>query len=207
MAKKLKLIAAFISLSVCLCLMSNTYSRYVAGATGNVEALFSKWQILVNNVDITNNLDSSIEFTPIIEENEYVAANVVAPSSKGYFDVVVDPSNVDVSFSYDITLGIENENMPDLLIKGYSFVPADYIGEEELEVIVAEENKISNTLNFDKETESFKFEAFTIRVYFEWYEGENEVMDDQADTEVAYAAATENTALMISANISFEQMF
>lgn len=207
MARKLKIIVAFISLSICLCLMSNTYSRYVAGTTGNVEALFSKWQILVNTVDITNNTASTIDFTPVIKENANVAANTIAPSSEGYFDIVVDPSNVDVSFSYNITLAIQNENMPDLKITGYSYVPSDYIEGTSLEVITAEENIIENIMNYDKETEGFKFTAFTIRVYFEWFEGETETMDNAADTVVGNQAATENTALMISANIAFEQMF
>lgn len=207
MAKKIKIIFAFISLSICLCLMSNTYSRYVAGTTGNVEALFSKWQILVNTVDITNNASSTVDFTPVIEENEYVAANTVAPSSKGYFDIVIDPTNVDVSFSYNITLAIENENIPDLKITGYSYVPADYIEGTQLEVMAAEENTIENVMNYDKETEGFKFNAFTVRVYFEWLEGETETMDNTADTIVGNQAATEDMSLMLSANIAFEQKF
>jgi len=187
--------------------MSNTYSRYVAGTTGNVEALFSKWQILVNTVDITNNASSTVDFTPVIEENEYVAANTVAPSSKGYFDIVIDPTNVDVSFSYNITLAIENENIPDLKITGYSYVPADYIEGTQLEVMAAEENTIENVMNYDKETEGFKFNAFTVRVYFEWLEGETETMDNTADTIVGNQAATEDMSLMLSANIAFEQKF
>ena len=45
------------------------------------------------------------------------------------------------------------------------------------------------------------FESFTIRVYFKWYEGENEQMNDTQDTEVANTQ--EN--LQIKANINFSQ--
>lgn len=207
MLKKVKLIIAFMSLSVCLCLMSNTYSRYVAATTGNVDALFAKWQILVNNTDITSSSSSTIEFTPTMEENEYAADNVVAPGSTGYFDIVIDPTNVDVSFSYTIDLAIENENLPDISMTKYTILPTDYEEGDPLEYTDIVENQITSILNFDKETEGFEFETFTIRIFFEWLEGETEEMDDEEDTAVGLAAVTENTTLGMNANITFEQIF
>ena len=207
MLKKIRFILVFISLSICLGLMSSTYSRYVASTTGNVEALFAKWQILVNTLDVTNGTNSEINFTPIIEENEYVASNVVAPSSKGHFDIVIDPTNVDVSFKYDITLGIINENMPDLMITKYAIINNDYLEGDPIEQINIENNIITNNLYFDNNITDFKFESFTIRVYFEWYEGENELMNDEADSQVGNSAATENTTFNMTANVLFEQIF
>ena len=52
MTKKIKIILLLISLSVCLGLMSGTYSRYVANTKSDVNASFSKWQILVQNTDL-----------------------------------------------------------------------------------------------------------------------------------------------------------
>ena len=91
MKKKFKILLALMSLSLTLGLMSNTYSRYVAGTSGNIEVKFTKWQILVNSNDITNENTTSIELTPVIEENTNVAKNTIAPSSKGYFDIDIDP--------------------------------------------------------------------------------------------------------------------
>lgn len=210
MLKKVRIILAFMALSVCLCLMSNTYSRYIASTTGNVEALFAKWQILVSDVDITSGTNTEIEFTPKFLNNEYVAENVIAPSSKGYFDIEIDPSNVDVSFTYTINLALDNALMQDIKITGFAILPEGYVDgaeSEELEATPIENNIITNTLFYDNENNEFKFEKFTIRVFFEWYEGENEVMDDEADTELGYMAATEGLALAMSANISFEQVF
>lgn len=107
MMKKIKVILLLISLSVCLGLMSGTYSRYVASTKSDINASFSKWQIFVQNFDITNNETSNITLEPIIEENQHVASGTVAPSSKGYFDIDIDPTNVDVSFSYNINLELE----------------------------------------------------------------------------------------------------
>lgn len=108
MTRKIKVILLLISLSSCLELMSGTYSRYVANAKSDINASFSKWQILVQNTDITNNSDSNIVLNPVIEDNEHVASGTIAPSSKGYFDIDIDPTNVDVSFSYNINLQIED---------------------------------------------------------------------------------------------------
>lgn len=207
MLKKLRFILFFISLSICLCLMSSTYSRYVASTTGNIDVLFAKWQILVNETDVTNNSSSNISFVPTIEANTNVKENTIAPSSKGYFDIDINPTNVDVSFKYTINLGIENENMPDLMITKYAIIPDTYIEGDPLDIINLQNNSITNTLNFDNNTQNFQFKPFTIRVYFEWYEGENEVMTDEDDSQVGSTAATENTAFKMNANITFEQVF
>lgn len=207
MFKKIKILIAFGSLSICLCLMSSTYSRYIVDATGNVEALFAKWQILVNENDITNGLDSSIDFEPVIDENDYVASNVLAPSSTGYFDIDIDPSNVELSFKYTIDIAIEDENIPDLIITKYSIIPDSYIEGDPIDVINLAEGTITNDLTFDKEIESFQFKPFTIRVYFEWYDGEGELMDDEDDSLIGKLAAIEDYTFEIKANISFEQIF
>ena len=87
MRKRISFILLLISCSLCLSFMSSTYSRYVAGTTGNIDMLFAKWQILVDDLDIANQNNSTITFTPVIEANENVRANTIAPTSKGYFDI------------------------------------------------------------------------------------------------------------------------
>lgn len=204
MSTKFKILAVLVSLSLTLCFMSNTYSRYVANTTGNVEVQFAKWQILVNENDITTSSSSSIELTPVVEQNQYVADNKVAPSSKGYFDIDIDPTNVEVSFDYSISLTIENTNIPDLMITKYSIVDSSYDEDkDELQINNIKDNTITGSLTYDNKTENFKFEPFTIRIYFEWYEGTDEVMDDLADSEVGNDAS--NHSLKLNANIKFEQ--
>lgn len=205
MAKRLKVLIVFISLSLSLCLMSNTYSRYVANTTGNVEVLFAKWQILINETDITNNSESNITITPVIEANQYTASNTVAPSSTGYFDIEVDPTNVDVSFDYSINLELDDKNLPDLMITKYSIIDKNNnIGK----ATTLNSNVINGTMNYDNSIKDFKFETFSIRVYFEWIEGtkNSETMNDAADTKVGNDAAKgTNDSFQIKASISFEQ--
>lgn len=206
MLKKFKIIIVLASLSITLCLMSNTYSRYVASSNNNVEAAFAKWQILVNTNDITNGSNSEMTFEPTIEASEHVAANKIAPTSTGYFDIDIDPSNVEVSFNYTINLSIQNENIPDLTITKYAIIPTEYVEGDALEFLSLTNNKITNTLNYDNSINSFKFNRFTVRVYFEWLDNEAQTMDDEADTAIGNSAATENTKFIISANIDFEQV-
>lgn len=207
MLKKISFILMLISFSICLGLMSSTYSRYVADTTGNIEVLFAKWQILVNENNITDSSSSSITFVPVIEENENIASNTVAPTSKGYFDIDINPTNVDVSFKYNISLGIENENIPDLMITKYAIFNDSYDEEDPLKIITLTDNTITNNLIYDKDTESFSFEPFTIRIYFEWYEGIDEQMNDSDDTVVGHLAALEDTTFKMNAHINFEQMY
>lgn len=202
MLRKFKVLFVVASLAITLSLMSNTYSRYVASSQGNLEIEFAKWQILVNDSDITAQTESSIQFEPVIEANANIATNKIAPSSKGYFDIEIDPTNVDVSFSYTLDLSIDNTNIPDLVITKYVIIPEDYIEGNALKENYLEDNKITNSLYYSNNA----FKKFTIRVFFEWIEGTNQTMDDELDTNIGINATTENTTFKINANINFEQI-
>lgn len=201
MAMKFKIFLVISSLALTLSLMSNTYSRYVADVDSNIDLLFAKWQILVNENDITNNTTTSINITPVMEENVNVAENTVAPSSKGYFDIDIDPSNAGVSFDYSINLNIEDENMPDLMISKYAVLDKDYNEGDQITATTILNNTINGTVDYD----ATAHEPFTVRVFFEWYEGVDEKMDDEADTNIGYEAALNDKSLLVNASISFNQ--
>lgn len=201
MAMKFKILLVISSLALTLSLMSNTYSRYVADVDSNIDLLFAKWQILVNENDITNNTTTSINITPVMEENVNVAENTVAPSSKGYFDIDIDPSNAGVSFDYSIKLNVEDENMPDLMISKYAILDKDYNEGDQITTTTILNNTIDGTVDYN----ATAHEPFTVRVFFEWYEGANEKMDDEADTNIGREAALNNKSLLVNASISFNQ--
>ena len=214
---RVKVLGALVPLCLLLCFMSNTYSRYVADTTGNLKMSFAQWQILVNNEDITNNSSSSVILTPVINENKYVESNKIAPSSSGYFDISIDPSNVDVSFNYSITLDVVNENIPDLIITKYAILDNDYKENEAITYKNIENNLIQGSLDVEKiatssdeiiasssdEIKEHNFKPFIVRICFEWYEGQDEKMNDESDTLIGSNA--ENTNLEINAEIKFEQ--
>lgn len=202
MFKRLRLLVLLSALSVTLGFMSNTYSRYIADANGNIKIGFAKWQIKVNNNDITDSSVSSINIVPIIKENNNVAENTVAPTSSGYFDIVIDPSNVDVSFNYSISIKLLNENMPDLIISEYAILDEFDDENSEITYMPLVDGIINDSFTY---TENSSYSPFTIRVWFEWYEGNNENMNDEADTEIGKDAAINGSELQIQASIQFEQ--
>lgn len=205
MNKRIKIILILLTLSVTLSFMSDTYSRYVVDTTSNIELTFAKWQILVNEKDITDGTTSNLEITPVIEASENVKNNTIAPSSKGYFDILVNPSNVEMSFNYTINIKLLNENMPDILISKYAILEDNYKDGDSITKSNIENNEIKGTLQYDNNTENFRFKPFTVRIYFEWFEGENEEMDNEADTQIGIDATKNNTKLQIEASIKFEQ--
>ena len=205
MTKRIKIILILLILSVTLSFMSHTYSRYVVDTTSNIEVSFAKWQVLVNETDITDGTTTNLEITPVVEESSNVKANTIAPSSKGYFDIAINPTNIEMSFDYKVTLKLLNENMPDILISKYAVLSDTYKEGDTVTTTDITNNEITGTLTYDNETENFAFKPFTIRVYFEWFEGTNELMNDEADTTIGKDAAINNTKLQIEAALSFSQ--
>ncbi len=206
MGKKICFILFLISCSFCLCYMSNTYSRYVTGATSNIDMSFAKWQILVNNQDITNQNNSSISFVPTIEANQNTRTNTIAPTSKGYFDININPENVDVSFRYQIDLSIDNEDIPDLVITKYAILDDDYQEGDNITYTTLVNGTITNEMLFNNSAENFAFNPFTVRIYFEWLENEDELMDNDDDTEIGVSASEDDLTFTITANTVFEQI-
>jgi len=202
MFKRLRLLVLLSALSVTLGFMSSTYSRYIADANGNIKIGFAKWQIKVNNNDITDSSVSSINIVPVIKENINIAENTVAPSSSGYFDIVIDPTNVDVSFNYSISIELLNENMPDLVISKYAILNETYKEGDDITYEPLTDGIIKDSFTH---SETKNYNTFTIRVCFDWYEGNDELMDDNADTQIGIDAANNNSELQIKATIHFEQ--
>ena len=202
MLKKFKVLIIFMSLSVTLGLMSNTYSRYVADTSGDIKIDFAKWQIKINSTDITDNTVSTVNIAPTVLANDNIAENTIAPSSSGYFDIVVDPTNVDVSFNYSISINLLNENMPDLIISEYAILDSTYTEGGNITYIPLTNGTIEDTFDYDKDK---AYEPFTIRVCFKWFEGTDENMNDEADSLIGNDAAINNTDLQIQASMMFEQ--
>lgn len=233
MLKKFKVLFVIASFAITLSLMSNTYSRYVASSQGNLEVEFAKWQLSVNNTDITNSTSSSIDFEPTIEKNENIAENKIAPTSVGYFDIEIDPTNVDVSFKYSIELNIDNANIPDLMITRYAYLPDNYsegdalnyiyLNNENLSSIEQELKYASNgKFNINENNNIKSIENIKIRVFFEWIEGTVEYTNDETgiientieetmsnadDSAIGINAVNEESnSFKLSATIKFEQI-
>ena len=85
------------------------------------------------------------------------------------------------------------------MITKYAILDSNYSVGDTLTYNTLTNGYIENTVNYNN-----NLEPFTVRVFFEWYEGDNESMNDDADTEIANDS--ENQSFTINANIRFEQV-
>ncbi len=205
MRKRIKLLLLLVSLSFTLSVVSTTYSRYVAGTTGNMNLSLTNWQVFVNENDIVSNTSSNVTVTPVIDGNTNVADNALAPTSTGYFDIDIDPTNVGLSFRYRIEMSIDNTIAPDVMISGYEILDETKVSNPG-NIMNITGGVIENTLLFNKNITNYSHEEFTIRVYFEWYEGADNILTDEDDTELGTRTVTEDLSVAINATLSFEQV-
>ena len=186
--KKILLLSALFFLGVCFYFMQETYAKYVTTSEGKINAKIARWNIKVNETDIKNNASLTQDIIPTFEKSENIAENVIAPTIKGYFDLNIDASAVDVSLTYQILIE-ENDLISDFIITGYQIDDGNLIN-------LTNTNEITNDILLDEVNR-----VQTIRIYFEWYDETDNKMDDDADT----AVTIDNDNLTLNVKLSFTQ--
>lgn len=181
---------ALLSLGYTIFLITDTMAKYKSDAEANTNISIARWNILVNNQDIKNNKDFSSTITPVFEGNENMADNIIAPNAEGYFDIIVDHTNVDVSFTLKIDISIDpNSSVKDLIIKEYSYNDTNPIS------INNNECHINNDIDY---TDTIKTRKY--RFYVKWNDDEGSTMNNEEDT-----TATKKGNAMFKINTSFIQ--
>ena len=154
------------------------YAKYISSAYGNTKMAIARWDIKVNNLSIKNNTNISNTLKPIFPGNSNIAANIIAPTAEGYFDLNFDFTGADVSFKYEITPSVDSSSsVKDLVATGYSI--ADNGGEFGNRVNLENYNdKISDTVLLNSPVKKR-----TIRIYILWNDDEtSQEMSDDEDT-------------------------
>ena len=117
--KKLLTILVLITLIISFFQITSMYALYKEQLQGEYNTLLGAWQIKVNEKDVTTS--GQIEnFTITDDQLGYVAsqaiqAGKIAPGGKAYFDIIIDPTNTDVSIKYQINM--ESIDIPNVQIK------------------------------------------------------------------------------------------
>lgn len=190
--KKWHLILAICALILCITQIQQTYAKYLDTKEGDTDFTIAKWKILVNQQDITEASTMSSLITPVYIENEHIKEGVIAPGREGYFDLVIDSSNTEVSFRYDISVtSSENSSVNDLIITGYS------LNDSEIIPVSDQLNNLSNVIYYTDTNKENK-----IRIYFKWRDGTGENMNNEADTN----ASIQGVNAKLKANITFTQI-
>ncbi len=190
--KKWHLILAICALILCITQIQQTYAKYLDTKEGDTDFTIAKWKILVNQQDITEASTMSSLINPVYIENEHMKEGVIAPGREGYFDLVIDSSNTEVSFRYDISVtSSENSSVNDLIITGYS------LNDSEIIPVSDQLNNLSNVIYYTDTNKENK-----IRIYFKWRDGTGENMNNEADTN----ASIQGVNAKLKANITFTQI-
>ena len=186
--KKVYLLLALASLLLLVSVIQNTYAKYISNATANSNFTIASWNFKVNNQDINANSNFSNVIVPVFENNPNIKDNVIAPTSEGYFDINIDHSNVDVSFTEKINLNFSGTNtVSDLKITGYAINDGS--------IIEFNGNEISTDCLLSDNVKINKY-----RFYVTWIDDDGQTMQNKDDTEAA-----KNGNASISVSLSFIQ--
>lgn len=194
--KKISLILSMTSLIICLLTIKTTYAKYITNASGDASIQIARWKILINNQDINQNKELTSVIKPIFEGNENIEKNVIAPTAEGYFDIIIDASNTDVSFNYEITTQNNEETaVTDPILSSYT------IDEGEKQPITSEDGqlKLTGNIPYTQENKNIK-----IRIYLKWNDDETTgaTMNNEQDTK---ATQKETNQAKTTINVKFIQ--
>lgn len=188
--KKIVVLISCVSILLCILTVQDTYAKYSTSNNALADISIARWRILVNDFDVRNNLSSETVIQPVFSGNENIQDGYIAPTAKGYFDIVVDATETDVSFDYVISVGQNEDNqVTDLVITGYKLDDSDEL---------IESTDITGTINYDDENKTK-----SIRVFIEWNDSETQEMNNAADT--ATTTPSDATA-KLDVGISFVQL-
>lgn len=194
-SKDIKFISLFI-LIVTLSffyLFQTSYAKYRKMIDGNISSNIASWKIVVNDEIIGNKKTLTNDIVPVFPGDEYTKDSVLAPGSVGYFDLIIDANDVDVSFNYEIIPEVSDESIiKDLKVNSYIINP----DENSANIPYNKEQAITGTIEHNSKN-------ITIRVYIEWDDSEEATMDNTADTN---AAINDDGKALITTSLKFSQI-
>lgn len=190
--RKILYIVALFSLMCSLITIRETYSKYTSSATGDANLTIARWKIAINDQNILSNTSITNTINPVFTGNENTNDGVIAPKSEGYFDLVIDTTDVDVSYEYTVNINVAEESVvKDLIVTGYSIN-----GNPKVETH-NNSTTIKNTV-----LKNSNNKIINLRVYIMWDDSENSSMNNADDT--LASLSDENASLDVT--LSFVQV-
>ena len=124
--KKLLTILVLIMLIVSFFQIANMYALYKEQLQSDYSSLLGVWAIKVNGIDISSG-EENLTFTMTEDNLQYInSVNIkdgkIAPSGQACFEIVIDPTNTDVSILYCLNIGLDtitSANMNLIRVENY----------------------------------------------------------------------------------------
>lgn len=191
MKKKLILLVV-LSIILCLFFVQESLAKYITAADETANISIARWKILVNDEDIRDENTVNTVINPIFLGNDNIAENIIAPTSEGYFDLIIDAREADVSFKYKISMSVnKNSSVKDLVATKYVVNGGEPI------TMDINNQTIENTVLYGNNNSTIN-----IRVYIVWNDGDGSLMDNSADT----LATTSGNSAMMNVSLNFTQV-
>lgn len=184
--KKLLTILVLIMLIISFFQITRMYALYREEIQGEYSNLLGAWEIKVNTTDVTSS--GQVEKFTISDDqlgyvdSEYIQADKIAPDGQAYFDIVIDPSNTDVSIVYQIDISSDETNNASIeLISAEDYFKIDEQTEQITnDQIFQEGNSYTGVIPVSKITQGYKD---YVRLYFKWINVEENNETDTALSE------------------------
>jgi len=195
--KKVYILIGLIMLLLTTYEVASSYAKYVSQGIATAEKQAGAWVVKVNNSDISSkNSNKQFQINNLTSStNDFVLENKLAPSSRGYFDVVIDATGCSVAIRYDVTMDLTAFNNSRINFESAYLVVN---GTETNGMIRTGENTYSGTLSLNDIRNN---KAATARFYLTWTEdgtGEN----DEADSAIGVLRQIENMGVPVSITVS-----
>ncbi len=136
MSKKKKVLVLILIFFILFLILRYAYSKYINQIDISKDVNVAKWNIKINDQDITEDVHDFIISDFTWDEEVHVKKPKVAPGMKGYFTLKLDPTGTDVSVKY--TIKIDETKLRE-------------ISNIDLKITGIEENGVKQELNFDEE--------------------------------------------------------
>ncbi len=163
---------------IALYCIAGTYARYAGSASGVGEIQVAKWHIEVGGAH--NEEDMTIKFNQV--ENDHVVDGKMAPNTEMYADILIDPTDTEVSIDYWFTLGAitgtEGEAKPqDLSVTKVCYLTPD---KQDGENLLEQDGKYTGSILLKNEAQKgfTKDDQVTVRVYAKWVNNEEHNAND-----------------------------
>ncbi len=181
---KLRIIQIMCIISILITIFSiqRTYAKYFEKVDTTYKTQIKRWLINVNTYNIHEKSTLNQVMQPILVNDVNMNNNnTVVPGRKGYFEMLIDYSAVDLAFEYEFSIEqLNSKPLEDFEIYGYEVIDANGTS------TVTETKEIKGVIDPTTEVDSNGDKKRDIRVLFRWN-------DENADTtDIASAAGMNN---------------
>lgn len=200
--KKLLTILVLIMLIVSLFQVANMYALYKEQLESEYTNLLGVWEIKVNGSDISSG-EENLTFTMTEDnltylENTKIKDNKIAPGRQVCFEIIIDPTNTDVSILYTL-----NIKLSEILSAKLNLVKVENYFQKDGEVEQVNNDKIFTDIETHQavipiNTINEKYKNH-IKLYLEWTKDETR---NESDSELG---GTENAKISVPLELNLKQ--